>query len=1782
MEKMKSNKDWCTIDSDGDYRCEECEWAASDTRTIRMHWSQMHGIIMPRQRIQNTYQRPPNSWKGPANTALKNLLETRTTGGGHGRPTSGSDESDTTETLQIDTGATDFEMPVLTPHTYISPLDLRVQVADVDSPSDSLVCMLAADIHSDTRIYELPFTTVSINGNVVQALLDSGSAITTIHERMLTDEQKRKLVKPGPEDEMRTFTDEVVTPIGYLPMCFIIADYVLHIDVLVVERCRLDCIIGFEVIKELERRNIPWIDVKRMTPGEILEEKKKRWEEVDHENRSREYGDTVALVGNPFKTSDTSCIICPLDFVNMEKDVCNTLGEDEYEVRPTRNPFLVVRVNGYRIEALVDTGSTATMVSDKYITVTDSDIARLRTRNGVITATNGYIPMAGVTKCKFFIAGQEIMHETYVAKNFKYPAVIGMDLLTRLRNVSLDLAKGCLVKEGGLPVLEDVEVFLTEHVTVDPRTEVIVPGKVYGEKSGDVLFEPYNEFIDKYDLPVTCGVCCITEHEIPIRMVNSSANTIRLYPGTRVGTAVALKKQVQVEEPPRRKVYADISLSESDIDAEQKTRLKKLLREYRRVLAEHEHDLGKTSLVKHTIPLVSEIPIKQRAYRVPYAQQEVVRKLVKDMEDNDIIRKSSSPWTSPVVMVKKKDGSLRFCVDFRKLNEATRKDTYPLPRIDEMLDKLGRSTIFTTLDLQSGYWQIEVEEEDKPKTAFSTGNDLWEFNVLPFGLTGAPATFQRCMNFILMDTTHAMVYIDDIIVFSETFEEHLEDLREVLDRLLQANMKIKPTKCEFAKRQVKFLGHQVSAEGIQPDPSNIEKVKNFPLPRTAKEIQQFLGLASYYRRFIKNFAHIAAPLHELVRKEIDFEWTPGRTEAFNILKERLINPPILRYPDFENDFLLMTDASGFAIGAVLGQKDDKGTEGVIAFASRSLKTHEKNYSTIEREALAIVFATKQFRHYIWMRKVILLTDQRPLVWLMKHKDSSSRLIRWALQLQEYNIEIHYRAGKANGNADCLSRIGGEEPLCVAAMSHRIDNDQSELKRSQEADDEILRLKEMAVNRKAKGKEKGQYVMDQGILYYRDVSDDLLVIPAELRAEILLTYHDGALGGHLSKRKTYGRIRRKYFWPGMEDDVKEWIKRCQLCATRRDTGVRTKVPLKPIPPPLAPMELTAMDVLGPLPLSRLGNKYIIVFSDYFTRWVEAYPMIDQKAETIAQIFVEKIVFRYGVPRKLLTDQGTNFLSDLLNSISKIFEITRIHTSPYHPQTDGLVERFNRTLAGMLSTYTNKDQDDWDVHIPYCLFAYRNAPHATTGETPFYLMYLRHSGMPEDIKWIAPQAQYLDVPDYKITMMERMKTAWDKAGLTMKYQQETMKEEYDRKTKDHKFEIGDRVLIHHPFTEKGLSHKLKRPYKGPYRVLQVTSTNLKLRSEQNKKAEAIIVHVNRCKLAPPEEPRYPLRNRKQRLDASAREGTEPVCNMLDLNYGSNIQPTMNHQSGRSLWKPTWQVMWVILLLLFYCTGVVARGRVFKQVPRTMEKLGDTLPDHWKMMARRTRRNWSELWKLQLVGIKLSRSAHTFSITQGPTKGVHLLVACPGAKVPQALAWYGATAVCAVLKPDTPYMIRLDYIVTKRWPSGRVSQYRKEFIIELRTDRSIELPEEDEEDEEQIQKIKTSPTTIKVPNQHKTKKSTAVPLHKWRHIPFTNNTAALIIPEDEPRGDVQLQLRHPRIVKKPKDPNDIVDQIILIGGIMVIVGALSLVIGVIAYWAGEMTENKRRGSRMRETSL
>lgn len=480
-------------------------------------------------------------------------------------------------------------------------------------------------------------------------------------------------------------------------------------------------------------------------------------------------------------------------------------------------------------------------------------------------------------------------------------------------------------------------------------------------------------------------------------------------------------------------------LRTNHLNVEERANLETLCAQYADVFYIEGESLTFTNQIKHRIRTTDENPVYTKSYRYPYVHRDEVKQQVGKMLEQGIIRPSESAWSSPIWIVPKKSDASgkvkwRLVIDFRKVNEKTLDDKYPIPNITDVLDKLGNCQYFTTLDLASGFYQVEMSPEDIPKTAFNVEHGHYEFQRMPMGLKNSPSTFQRVMDNVLKDlqNTVCLVYLDDIIVYSTSLQEHIVNLQKVFQRLRESNLKIQMDKSEFLKLETAYLGHVISRDGIKPNPDKISAIQNYPIPKTPKEIKQFLGLVGYYRKFIPDFARLTKPLTHCLKKGNKITMNPQYVESFEKCKTLLTNDPILKYPDFSKEFILTTDASNVAIGAILSQ-GPIGSDKPVCYASRTLNDSEVNYSTIEKELLAIVWATKYFRPYLFGRKFKILTDHKPLQWVMTLKEANSRLTRWRLKLSEYDFSVIHKTGKANTNADALSRvqIHNEETSSVA-------------------------------------------------------------------------------------------------------------------------------------------------------------------------------------------------------------------------------------------------------------------------------------------------------------------------------------------------------------------------------------------------------------------------------------------------------------------------------------------------------------------------------------------------------------------------------------------------------------------------------------------------------------------------------------------------------------------------------------------------------------------------------
>ena len=1014
---------------------------------------------------------------------------------------------------------------------------------------------------------------------------------------------------------------------------------------------------------------------------------------------------------------------------------------------------------------------------------------------------------------------------------------------------------------------------------------------------------------------------------VPVRILNPRDEMVVLKKGTQIASMELLEqdpvinistvmKSAEVSLECQNILWDLVSKVGSHISESEREQLYSLLVEFADVFSFSSKDLGRTKELKHHIFTSDAHPVHLSPRRIPQARREELRGLLRDMLESDVIQQSDSPWSSPIVLAKKHDGTTRFCVDYRKVNEVTRKDAYPLPRVDDTLDTLVGSKFFTTLDLASGYWQVEVAPEDQPKTAFTTPEGLYQFKVMPFGLCNAPATFQRLMDRVLsgLKWSSCLVYFDDIIVVGTTFQEHLHHLTSVLTRLRGAGLKLKPKKCTLCRQQVTFLGHVVSTDGVATDPSKTEAVSKWPTPQNRKEVQQFLGLANYYRRFVKDFALISKPLQRLTEKNAPFEWTIGCQNAFDELRKRLVSSPVLAYPDYERRFILDTDASDVGIGAVLSQVSDCGSERVIAYASRSLTRPEQRYCVTRKELLAVVEFVHHFRQYLLGREFTLRTDHGSLVWIRNFKEPEGQLARWLERLQEYNFTVVHRQGLRHCNADALSRvpcrqcgrdedIEAENTVMVGVVSNPFQKYTPAEMRQMQLDDTTIQPVHCAVSCGqltspdiVKSWSRGSRLLMQhwdalciydGILWKKCVDGSRrfqqLVLPTKLQEDALRDLHQGAVGGHIGEEKMKHRLKERFYWPGCTEAVGEWCRNCISCTTRKTVAPKRRAPLQTIKAGY-PMQIVSVDLMGPLPETEDGCKYVMVAVDCFTRWVEVYAIRNQEATTVAQKLVDEMFCRFSPPEQLHSDQGRQFESDLVKEICELLQIRKTRTTPYHPQCNGMVERFNRTLLDMLSTAVGNHQADWQQHIRKLCLAYNSSVHSSTGFTPFFLMFGRQAKLPIDLMYGTNQMEPNTTSEYARCLKDALQEAYALVRERCQAEHKRQKELYDQKVHGKPFSPGELVWLHSTAVPRDRSRKLHHPWKGPFKVMErLGETTYKIKNLQGRR-KTTFVHFDRLK---------PCVISDDKPENTGSREQEPVGTNLDLVDSDDDDPVQQEE-------------------------------------------------------------------------------------------------------------------------------------------------------------------------------------------------------------------------------------------------------------------------------------------------
>ena len=741
-----------------------------------------------------------------------------------------------------------------------------------------------------------------------------------------------------------------------------------------------------------------------------------------------------------------------------------------------------------------------------------------------------------------------------------------------------------------------------------------------------------------------------------------------------------------------------------------KNKIKEIFNEFYSILATKIDELKPTKLLPHNIQLeMNTKPIKQKCYRLSKVQAIALKKELEKLIKNKLIEPSNSPWSSPVILVLKKNKKWRLCIDFRKLNNVTIKDAYALPLIDEILFSIGKQVkIFTTIDLFSGFHQIPMNKEDIPKTSFTTMYGNYQFLVMPFGLCNAPGTFQREMNRIFFPLIGVcmFVYIDDLVIFSPSLEQHVEDLKKVFEIIKENELMINLEKCNFFKEKVELLGHTLSINGISPIQDKIKVILEWIPPKNITQLQSFLGAVGYYRKFIFNFANIAKPLFKLLKKGVKFIWENEQEESFNELKNKLVSTPILTMPDFEKQFIIRTDASYDGIGGVLLQKDENNNEKPIHFVSRSLKPAERNYAITDLEGTAATYCVKKFKSYISGNKytTLLYTDHKPLVGLFKNKETNnSRQTRWVLLLSMLNVKVLYEPGKKNVIADALSRLKTKNDELVATITSEMN------------ENNLL------------SSFKDKFVIINGEKFFKDDGKLRKVIYNEKeRIKLILSAHKI---GHEGVFKTYNRLKRDYYWTNMILDVKYIVRTCKRCQLFRPQSFNYQTEDIATKPGL-PFTRVGLDIIGPLPTTKNGNKYIIVLVDYLTKWVEAEPTKYIESDDVIR-FLSKVFSRHGIPEIIVTDNGPQFNSDKTKAFLDLYGVYVHFIATYHPESNGEVENRNKEIGKYLRLLCNKNTSQWDEILPSALWALRTSKNETTKFSSFELLYGRRDLQPFEL-------------------------------------------------------------------------------------------------------------------------------------------------------------------------------------------------------------------------------------------------------------------------------------------------------------------------------------------------------------------------------------------------------------------------------------------------------------------
>ena len=1005
-----------------------------------------------------------------------------------------------------------------------------------------------------------------------------------------------------------------------------------------------------------------------------------------------------------------------------------------------------------------------------------------------------------------------------------------------------------------------------------------------------------------------------------------------------------------ITSPAQIESQRKVKLQNAPITDEDRNNFKELCNKYTDIFSRSSEDIGHTPLLKMDIDTGDSPPVCQRPYSLPLKHVEWVTKELEILEKAGVISRSVSPWASPIVIVPKKSEPgepprRRMCVDYRVLNsllppvnKAHSKakgilTLVPLPKIDEIYAQLKGSKVYSAIDMRSGYFHLGLSNDAKPKTAFVPGGPhgaKYEFNRCPFGLSQAPAYFQRLIHEVLKGITFAFGYLDDILIFSPDNKTHLEHLEVVFQRLREADLKLKASKCNFFKKHIQYLGHLVSGEGIEPLPEKLEAVRKMPPPTTPKEVRQFLGLVGYYRKFVPKFADIARPLTNLTKLDIPYEWTTRCQEAFEFLKEMLLKEPILKYPDPSKPYTLFTDASKFAWACVLTQEYEHEFDGKkrkilhpITYMSGLFKGSQVNWATLTKEAYAIYVSVKKLDHYIQDAEVTLRSDHLPLKSFLQKNTLNTKVNNWAIDITSRcrNIQFEYIKGIKNTLADTMSRLieitpeieqepeppGQEfgydifetlEP--IETTTHYINELKEEIQIKQEAiPDDLLPIVDLTesqlediqmkdkfikniVNRLvAKQQPEGKPYYLEGKLLKKYIYDnkqrfEVTVVSPNCAPLLLNLAHDQL--GHNGTARTYMLLKRTYYWKGMKTDISNYVKQCKLC--QKQNILPVKYVSGHFSAPMAPMEFISMDLIGDFTPSSKGNKYALTVICMLTGYTFCIPIPSKKASDVITAYIDNVYSKFGGSKKILSDNGTEFKNQLFEKIAKELGVEfKCYTAPYHPQSNGRIEGFHHFLKSCMTKHISTTME-WDQVVHLATAAYNFFPNEHSKESPFFLMFGRDPRVPLNTL-LTPKIRYMGTEE-NILSLEALQRIYHLVAENLKIAKERLHK--NQQAYPTKLKTEDMVMI-----KTHAEGQFQPIYKGYYRIVSFKGNQVQVIPVEGGKPH--LVHITDVKYIMPVDsiiPHLPLPNQFGRM---SKYNLNPK-NIPDLKW--NLSTILNTKS------------------------------------------------------------------------------------------------------------------------------------------------------------------------------------------------------------------------------------------------------------------------------------------------